>query len=463
VFFQCFFGYSQSQLDTADAVVSQEIIISQVLLIGNKKTKPHIIQRELSFAQGDTLLSSDTSTIFSRTRNNVFNTGLFIEVHSEIYAIDSLHYIFVLKLKERWYFWPIPIVELADRNFNEWVQDHGADFSRINIGIDFRQENFRGRNEELRMKLQTGFTKKYELFYTIPYIDKKRKTGIKLFTSYSTNKKVAFESSENKLQYLESDEITRKRFYLGFSILRRGKLYSNHEWSLRYKSNYIGDTIRNLNPNYFLEGRNYQKYFELRYRFKHDKRDIKYYALKGHYTEVQFKQLGLGVFGDISQFEIYLSHSQYLKLNKRIYLSAMVQGKYSVPQNQPYFNNKGLGYYEDFVRGYELYVVDGQKYVLNRNEFKFKLYGRTTHLESVVGESAFSTIPLQIYIKTYVDLGWATDVPYGYLNPLLNNKFLSAVGAGIDFVTFYDAVFRVEYSLNGLGESGFFFHVGASF
>jgi outer membrane protein assembly factor BamA len=455
-------GVSQTNLTVNDTVQENVIIIKQLILIGNKKTKSHIIKRELTFNQGDTIILSDTNAVFTRSRNNVFNTELFIAVTSEIFTTDSLHYLVILKVKERWYLWPIPIVELADRNFNEWVQERGADLSRINIGIDFKQENFRGRNEELHIKLQAGFTKKYELFYTIPYIDKKRKTGFKVFASYSTNKIVAFETSKNKLQYYESNDIMRKRFYGGFAIIRRSKLYSKHEISLRYKENHISDSILDLNPNYFLDSRKSQQYFQLKYRFQYDKRDIKYYALKGHVTKLELKQSGLGIFDDIAQFESYLSHARYYPLNKKFFFSTMVKGKFSVPQKQPYFNNRALGYDENFVRGYELYVVDGQKYAFNRNELKFKIYDRTTHLESYMGDSPFSTVPLQIYLKTYVDLGWAIDHSYGYLNPLLNDRLLSGIGMGIDFVTFYDAVFRLEYSYNHLNEHGFFLHIGAS-
>jgi len=31
-------------------------------------------------------------------------------------------------------------------------------------------------------------------------------------------------------------------------------------------------------------------------------------------------------------------------------------------------------------------------------------------------------------------------------------------GAGIDFVTYYDKVLRVEYSINRMGEKGLFIH-----
>jgi len=455
-------GYSQDKATEKGAHVDKGIIIDQVIFVGNKKTKNYIINRELSFNQGDTIGLADTNKVFSRCRDNVFNTGLFIYVKSEMYTTDSLHYVFVLKVKERWYFWPIPIMELADRNFNEWVQEQAADLSRINFGIDFRQKNFRGRNEVLHIKLQTGFTKKYEFFYDFPYIDKKRKIGLKVFTSYSTNKIVAFQTVANKLQYYEGENIARRRFYGGFSVIWRAILYSKHEFSIRYKDNYISDIIRELNSNYFLDDRNDQQYFQLRYRFKHDKRDVKYYSLSGHFTELEINKSGIGIFEDINQLDLYIGHSRYWSINKSFFISSMMKGKFSVPKRPPYANNRGMGYYEDFVRGNELYVVDGQKYVLNRNEFKLKIFNKTSQLDNYVGNNQFSTIPLQVYIKAYADLGWVNDHIYGYLNPLLNDRLLSGVGLGLDFVTFYDAVFRVEYSYNQLGEHGLFLHVGTA-
>ena len=456
-------GFCQNKLFDDNNRIESKIIVDQILIIGSKKTKSHIIEREFSFHKGDTLLSSDTSSLFTRTRNNIFNTELFTVVKSKVYETDSSHYIFLLELKERWYFWPIPIIELADRNFNEWVQERGANLSRINFGVDFRQENFRGRKEELHIKVQLGFTKKYEVFYTIPYIDKNRKTGIKIFTSYSSNKIIAFETANNKLQYHESKQIARKRFYGGISLLRRSKLYGRHEISLRYKHNYISDTIQQLNPSYYLENRTQQQYFEFRYRFKYDKRDISYYALKGHYTDIKINQLGLALFDDISQFESYISHSRHYKLSKKSFISSFIKGKFSTPLKQPYANNKAMGYYENFVRGYELYVVDGQKFVLSRNEYKLKLYDRATNIQGYIGENPFSTVPLQVYLKTYIDLGWTEDVSYSHLNPLLNDRLMYGIGTGIDFVTFYNAVFRLEYSLNHLNEHGVFFHIGSSF
>lgn len=44
---------------------------------------------------------------------------------------------------------------------------------------------------------------------------------------------------------------------------------------------------------------------------------------------------------------------------------------------------------------------------------------------------------------------------------VLQNSLLYGTGVGIDFVTYYDKVLRVEYGINGLGESGLFLHLVA--
>jgi hypothetical protein len=41
---------------------------------------------------------------------------------------------------------------------------------------------------------------------------------------------------------------------------------------------------------------------------------------------------------------------------------------------------------------------------------------------------------------------------------MLPDSFLRGIGAGIDIVTYYDKVMRLEYSVNGWGESGIFIH-----
>jgi hypothetical protein len=45
-------------------------------------------------------------------------------------------------------------------------------------------------------------------------------------------------------------------------------------------------------------------------------------------------------------------------------------------------------------------------------------------------------------------------------NPLANT-WQFGYGIGLDYVTYYNLVFSVEYSLNRMGESGLFLHFAA--
>ena len=64
-------------------------------------------------------------------------------------------------------------------------------------------------------------------------------------------------------------------------------------------------------------------------------------------------------------------------------------------------------------------------------------------------------------LKAYGDLG------YSYLpnpgNSRLNNKLLRTWGAGVDVLTIYDVVLKLEYSFNQLGEKGLFIHTATDF
>jgi hypothetical protein len=41
----------------------------------------------------------------------------------------------------------------------------------------------------------------------------------------------------------------------------------------------------------------------------------------------------------------------------------------------------------------------------------------------------------------------------------LNNRWIYGYGAGLDFITYYDLVFRIEGAINHLGEAGIYLHL----
>ena len=117
-----------------------------------------------------------------------------------------------------------------------------------------------------------------------------------------------------------------------------------------------------------------------------------------------------------------------------------------------------LGYGEFYIRGLEKYVVDGVTGGLVRNTVLKELFNFS--LPFIRG-SSHDRIPFRIFAKTYVDGGYVYN-KYVTTNSLVN-RFLYSGGAGVDVVTFYDFVFRFEYSFNQLGERGFFFHIKNDF
>ena len=59
-----------------------------------------------------------------------------------------------------------------------------------------------------------------------------------------------------------------------------------------------------------------------------------------------------------------------------------------------------------------------------------------------------------------LDAGYVQDNFFGKGNPL-TNSWQYGYGAGIDFVTYYDIVLRLEYSFNKQLQNGFFIHLSA--
>ena len=74
------------------------------------------------------------------------------------------------EIKEALFLYPIPIAELADRNFNVWVKEQKASFSRLNLGTYTYWLNATGRAELMKFTVLFGYTNKFEFNYIIFYI-----------------------------------------------------------------------------------------------------------------------------------------------------------------------------------------------------------------------------------------------------------------------------------------------------
>ncbi len=74
----------------------------------------------------------------------------------------------------------------------------------------------------------------------------------------------------------------------------------------------------------------------------------------------------------------------------------------------------------------------------------------------------FSKVHYAFYINLFTDIGFVYEA---YRDPALKNTFenelLVGYGIGLDFVTYYDIVIRLEFSANNKWEKGVFLHFRA--
>ncbi len=400
-------------------------------------------------------------------RRKIINTNLFVTVDlltkpDQDSVSGNIRTDIKVVVKERWYFIVLPVFQLADRNFNEWWYDRNRDLKRTIYGVYLSYGNVTGRADKLRFIAEFGFIPKFEVAYSLPYIDKAQKTGITVGTSYSTNKTMAFRTWNDKLNYLNSEVVNKERFYSYVTLTRRNKYYTFHGLDLRWSYGKIADTIAILNPGYLLKGRTVQKYFQLTYTFSYDKRDNFQYPLRGQSGSIQISKIGLLPSDDINQAFIYGSYRKYIPISKRWYANTGVRARMSVPKRQPYLQTIGLGYRNDLVRGYELYVVDGQDYALLKNEIKYKLFSFQKHF-SWVPVKQFNTVPLAAYLNTFADAGYVRNHYPELSNTKLGNSLLFGAGTGVDVVTFYNILARFNINFNAEGERRFFFNISREF
>jgi len=450
---------------TPDTTGHAILQVNRIIVIGNKVTRERIIQREVSLQPGDTVSRAQLQNILVRDKNKIYNLAIFNTVSVQALELPDRKVDLLVEVSERWYIFPIPIFELSDRNFNEWWQNYNHDFTRVNYGLRLYRYNFRGRNETVRLTAQFGFTRKFELTYRIPNIDRKQKQGLTFMFDFSEPKNAAYFTDNHKLVFLRLDKTIKTTLGFGVMYSYRRSFYETHGFELEYRNSHVIDTVRTLNSNYYPNNKTEIMYGGITYSFSSDHRDVRAYPLKGYHFTGLVSKLGLGIGDDINQLNLNATFSRYVDLKKGFFLSNFTSAFYSTPNAQPYALYNALGYRKQFIRGYEVYVVEGPKFFLNKTTFKKRIFSKTWRLEDVPLEQ-FRHFPLAIYLKGYADFGYVENYPrYDeiQINTNLSGRLLAGAGFGLDIVSAYDSVIRIEYTFTREKTNGFFFHLKKEF
>lgn len=451
-----FFPHSDSCSGRSD---KKTIIIGNVTLEGNQTTKDKILLRELTFKTDDTLSDRQFCERMQHSRQNLLNLSIFNFVFMDtLHVSGNFETIHVnVRVIERWYVWPLPIFELADRNFNSWWET--KDLRRANYGIFLTYNNFRGRLEQLKVLLRAGYNQDYYIQYDIPYITAAQNFGLGIQLGHSLSREVSYVTVGNKqLFYRDTEGYARSEWYGRLKLSYRIGIHNYHQLSVAYEKSKYADTLLSLNPDFMKSPKGAFQIVHFNYYFKHDFRDSKPYPLNGHYLDVDVHQMGINVLRDEPAITTLKSTFDiYRPISSRWFWAASLTTKISSSGFQPYFLQKGLGYGNDFVRSFELYVIDGKDYALFKSNIKFALIPPKERQIPFISSEKFSKIHYAAYLNWLFDLGYVNNV-YTAANNSYAKKPIWGTGLGLDLVTYYDLVWRFEGSVNQFGKAGFFIH-----
>ena len=123
--------------------------------------------------------------------------------------------------------------------------------------------------------------------------------------------------------------------------------------------------------------------------------------------------------------------------------------------------NIALGYKQN-IRGFDYYVTNGQHFITAKQNINTTLLSEKVIKFKLIPSNKFNEIPLSIYYSIFTDAGYVYDTKYSSVNPI-SNEFIYSIGTGIHFVSYYDQVFVLEYTLNSLKEHGIFVSTKFSF
>jgi len=438
---------------SADSNTAKPFIIRKVIITGNRKTKENIIRRELPFMEDEQYQLPVLVEKFAIARRQLMNTALFHDAVVSLKSMEGYDVDVLVHVSERWYLFPIPYFKPVDRNINQWLIEQNASLDRVDYGIKLLYNNATGRNDKLNLWLINGYNKQAILNYDRLYIDKRMKWGFNMGIKMGKNHEVNYATIGNKqVFYKDPDTYIRSFLNVNAELTYRKAIKTRHHFGVAYNEEKVNDTVVALNASYYKTNYNRIRVPEVYYKMVFFDVDYIPYPLKGHMAELSFSKKGFG--GSIDAWEISAKAGASWPVANKTWTSVKAAAGIKFPFSQPYINQRMLGYRDFFMQGYEYYVMDGAA----AGYIKASVTREVVHfnIRSVSSKIKQGNIPFRVFVKAYVNAGYAHH-PHPGPNPL-NNKMLYSAGMGIDIITFYDFILKIEWSFNQLGENGVYLH-----
>jgi outer membrane protein assembly factor BamA len=402
--------------DEADSTYSR--VVRSISIEGNNVTQPYVILREMSLHAGDTLSQAS----LARDRDRIYNLRLFNKVtiaHRDSAAVSDL----VVTVVERWYIFPVPILDLRTRAVNT-----------MTYGLEVMHENFLGRDERVSASFSTGYDQSASFAYQNPRLtdddDIFLSTVFRYRDSHSldNNSDIVFE----QINRLASVSVGKRYGYSQTLIGTAGY----QTWQLPDTS--LGRTVSPDGTDRFIE-------LGLHYTF--DARNVREYPTDGWYLDVATTNDGIGRESTINTLRFASDLRWYTVMGGNVTLAfrsfgSLVTGG-PVPMYQRLFLSSRLG-----VRGYNQRDYTGEDVVGASAEVRLPIIAPRFITFNFLNIYQFNTARFGIYAAFFADAGkiWFRSDEFEEV------PWLASAGAGLHFLLPYGLILRTEISINAIGQ-----------
>jgi hypothetical protein len=424
-----------------------------------------VILREFDLEPGDTLSQQELNDIMAQSKARLESTFLF--TRCQILQIpDSVllnHCRIQVIVIENWFVYPYFIFELADRNLNVWIREQDVSLSRANIGLGITHLNLSGKKDRLKFRGHSGYTRKAELLYELPYLV--GRFGISAHIAIADQKELAYRTFLNKPLFYrtDSEDVVFSSAKFSFSIHYRPSATLFH--TLKFDQQIVKihpDIAQFVNKQFLGGGRTSVTVPSIEYVLRWDKTVYPIYPLGGYRAELRLKKEGFSSGADLNTLSTVVQGELYTRLWSKVFLAQKMKlRKHLLSQSLPYFFQQGIGYKEDKLTGYDLYVLDGRDFFLVNQALKWQLADRDIFLSGYFPE-AFRKMNLKTFFRFSLDIAYARDPVFGAQNPY-SNSWQVGYGPGLDVLMYHTMSCSLTYGVTRFGFHHWYFDVGFVF
>ncbi len=417
-----------------------------ILIEGRNRTQLKTIYREINFNGTYPFYTNDS--LIDRWEKRLSAMNLFTDVE-----IKKSHDTLFIQVTEEFYFWINPLGGFADRNFRNWISD--PKFNRLYFGGDFIFYNLFGLNHTFTFTMVGGFNQQLGVEYEWPNNKFGEGWMGKVKFNYSQNREILANTEDNRVVYFKLEPYYAQEVYSGALKMTKKISYEKGlEFNYSFDQFSINESVLDFNSNY-IGGSTKLSLSSLNFGYIYDSRDQKHYPVSGS----EFR-----LFGEV-QYSVSNSDQQnllknmlfkwrkFIPLNQFYSIGTVFQGQYKFGKLN-YLQSRQLGYTNDYIRGYELYVIDGKGYILSKVSLRREIVNKKLKVKNLPWSKNYSKMPFQSWITLFCDYGRVLNFDQNLVENgnTLKHVNLNSLGISLDILAYYDLLSRFDIARNHLGQ-----------